>query len=391
MEVVLQFYLPETIQSSIARSLVTWPECPVVAFLMVMDMKIAERIFQFLKTAHFKENKRGKGVSYISEITIAFVLVITITKGGGMFIRGCNTTVKNTVFSYNQVIGLGGSLMVDAASGETILDSLNINNSQSDRHGGGISITGGNVIITNSIVQDNIASNNGGGVYVRGTKGWILKVDMINTTVANNQVFLKNKHLRKIYLFFFFYELRIAAQGGGMSVESNLNIYNWSAEPEVTLTGVTVLQNIGDTYGGGIFIEKGSLKTFGCIFDKNQAKNGSGLYYDSGWYQDYQSLFKQNVASAVGGGMYAKDVDMGLTNTKLLRNNAKYGGGLFMERCLLRNSTNLNFSQNVAKYSGGAVQVPSNCQWCVNCNFQSNTAAFGQDQSTGPKRMEVCV
>ncbi|ETO25189.1 Polymorphic membrane protein, partial [Reticulomyxa filosa] len=333
------------------------------------------------------------------QVQICVCVCVFSRKGGGLFIRGCNTTVTNTTFRDNSAIGLGGSLMIDAASGRTMLSQLVVTNSQSGRHGGGIAITGGNVFLTNVTLMNNTASQNGGGLYVRGTQGWVLNVDLQNAVIDWNT----------------------ASQGGGASIESNVDFYNWTSKPEVKFTYVSIAHNKGITNGGGISIQNGALATSQCYFDSNQAKNGSGISYQSGWYQDYQVPYfifflfcfcliffflcffqsrnklttyvyivcsEKNAASEMGGGIYAAETSVGLNETKFARNSAKYGGAIYAAKCFIKESKNVNFSQNVAKFSGGAIQVPFNCStWCVDCHYQVNEAPSGQDQSTGPAQM----
>ncbi|ETO23444.1 adhesin-like protein, partial [Reticulomyxa filosa] len=314
----------------------------------------------YLSNCQFRSN--------LAQQVCLFVCLFVV--GGGLFIRGCNAAVSNSIFDSNYASGIGGALAVDAASGVAILTNLTIINNKSGRSGGGLSVTGGNPQISNARIAHNVAIENGGGIYVRATKGWSLTVQIENSFITGNE----------------------AVSGGGVTIESDKNFFTWNTAAEIFMDNVSISENNASTSGGGVTIDIGALKTRQCTIGNNKAANGGGLSFGDGWYKDEQvkkSTFSNNIASNVGGGIHATGSDIQLNQTTFTGNNGLYGGGMFLEQCLQYNST-VSFVQNSAQYSGGGIQMPVTCNtWCTKCTYQNNNAAFGADQSTAPTKMEV--
>ena len=97
-----------------------------------------------------------------------------------------------------------------------------------------------------------------------------------------------------------------------------------------------------------------------------------------------QTVFSDNMADSEGGGARCMGDSYLFINSNFTANDAKYGGGLFVEGCGNQNNGNLTFKQNVATISGGAIHLNSGAcnHICLNCDFENNNAAFGADAST---------
>lgn len=79
--------------------------------------------------------------------------------------------------------GIGGAILISGAGSELTLDNVTLqNNSTSGNNtGGAIDVfTSGNLIITNSIVRHNMATNSGGRIIVVGT------AQITNVTFSDN-------------------------------------------------------------------------------------------------------------------------------------------------------------------------------------------------------------
>ncbi len=104
--------------------------------------------------------------------------------GGGIVLVGLGVQeIANSVISDNTAPGDGGGLLtsVSGAASVTVSNSTIAGNT-SGAQGGGLADYGGNVTISNSTISGNTATTGGGGVYTRGFAG----LTITNSTIAFN-------------------------------------------------------------------------------------------------------------------------------------------------------------------------------------------------------------
>jgi hypothetical protein len=135
--------------------------------------------------------------------------------GGGVSVNGGTANLTAVTVDGNQAdLGYGGGLNV--ASGTAYLTDITVDSNQADL-GGGVSVLGGMVSLSNDTVDSNAALSEGGGLDLVGGS-----VTVSGGTVDSNSAG---------YL------------GGGMFI--------WGTGTTVTLCNLTVEQNTLDGYGGG--------------------------------------------------------------------------------------------------------------------------------------------
>lgn len=104
--------------------------------------------------------------------------------GGGLFNNGGTLNVTNTLIASNLASGAsgsGGGLL--SVAGTVTLDNVTILTNTANRAGGGIEVIDGDLALTDSILNNNIAGppgnaapGNGGGIHVTGMNGGLVTV-----------------------------------------------------------------------------------------------------------------------------------------------------------------------------------------------------------------------
>lgn len=168
--------------------------------------------------------------------------------------------------------------------------------------GGGILISGGRLLLSNSIVTLNTANVSGGGISVQGAGSAVLT----NTTISRN-----NSHLGGgIYnvgsitvtnstIFNNHAALQSSSEGGGMRTNG-----------PTMLTNVTISGNDTNTDGGGLIVSTGAIATLNNVTissneadkDGNSSGGGGGVWFGSATVELRNSLIAGNF-DATGGSV----------------------------------------------------------------------------------------
>jgi len=222
-------------------------------------------------------------------ITFAKNLKGTITLTSGEL----NITKKNLVISGPgaSILSISGgstSRVFNINEGTVTISNVTIKKSHALRNGesftlsssgsgGGICNHFGSLVIVNSIILDNTADTNGGGIFNLGT------LSLINSTVSGNTARVDNTGQ--------------GGDGGGISNYGTLTLINSTLSGNtsqkngagiynedfgvLTLTNSTISGNIADSEGGGIFgvgqSGSGQFSLTYCTVYDNTAKVGGGI------------------------------------------------------------------------------------------------------------------
>ncbi len=233
--------------------------------------------------------------------TIGFSVTGTITLNSGNLTISQNLTINgpgaaqltisgnNTsrVFSITSVVSLSGITIANGkgpASGFITDNGAGINNfgtltlanctvsgnSANALNGGGIS-NEGTLTITNSTISDNTASSAGGGIANFGT------LTLANSTLSGNS-------------------LTSGANVGG-------GLYNFDGT--AILTNSTLSGN-SSTFGGGIYMESGSMTMTNCTLSAN---SGGGIRIFSGTVNARNTIIAGNTPANVSGNLFTSQVN----------------------------------------------------------------------------------
>ena len=208
----------------------------------------------------------------------------TATSGGGLFINsydGSDEITLNAATSIsNNEATSGGGIYVNASSSTLTITGKIFNNGQLAKtsNGGGIFINSGNVKVNSANIYSNIAQNNGGGIYNKGTLSLVSSYIGINDT--DNQTNLGN----------------IANNnGGGIYNQGSININSTS----YVQYNKAMSSSLNSSGGGGIYSTNGTIALYGHI-QYNTAYNGSGIYLGGG---TLNTLVTQNGNSSISSSI----------------------------------------------------------------------------------------
>jgi CSLREA domain-containing protein len=150
--------------------------------------------------------------------------------GGAIDVEGGDLTIVDSEIDHNTTDsdfeGPGGGINLDASGSTLILRNTEVtHNSTSEGAGGGIYQDEGNLeILEGSVISDNHAENEGGGIATDATGAH-------TTTIAESQI-LENT----------------ATEGGG-------GIYTDNGAGGLTVTETTIAGNEAEEYGGGVHVD----------------------------------------------------------------------------------------------------------------------------------------
>jgi parallel beta-helix repeat protein/predicted outer membrane repeat protein len=227
--------------------------------------------------------------------------------GGGVFANNpsTNSNINNNTFESNDASGNGGGLFVSSCSNQISIDD-NTFISNTAYNGGGIYFDDLDIsypsTITVNTFNNNIATNNGGGLFVSAT----------TLETFNEGVFNGNQ-----------------AENGAGAFISETEISNFTYND--------FDNNTANTRGGGAYLNESKIKLKLCKIINNNASNGDGGgvciigEHSSGDDNEFfNNLIAVNTASGNGGGIYTERSFVSYNNT-IADNQAQYGagGGIF--------------------------------------------------------------
>lgn len=274
-----------------------------------------------------------------------------------------NLTIKNGNATGNS----GGG--VYAGGGTLQIVNCHITNNTAN-YGGGVflgdwqnNVPPSNLVLSGSILDDNTASNTGGGVYAAGS------ATLYNTTLEANSA---------------------GNHGGGIHVAGS-----------ATLTGGAVTGNHAlNGNGGGVNVNNG-LTVSGTIFTSNTAGGYSDISGSGGAVSQWNTgntvtitgaIFNSNTAQYRGGAVFIRQNFLTLDTSMFTSNTVDsgastedtYGGGMYAGGGL--DGTSLTFTTNSAKCTGSCysfggglyINRPENGPSAVSASaFDGNLAWMG--------------
>ena len=221
-------------------------------------------------------------------------------------------------------------------------------------------------------IEDNKATENGGGVYIEGDKSGWFGIHMSGGAIRKNSAAGNGGGIysffgRNIFITDGEISENTAANGGGMY----LNKYNPSGiKGLLEMGGGKVINNTATENGGGIYATNvafvpGSTGAPGfrnVEISGNNAKNGGGIYAEAGTYGNIiDSIIKNNRATESGGGIYLKINDLQLFirgTTKITNNTASAGGGIAVfDKGKIELKDSAEVSYNTITNGSGAAQI----------------------------------
>ena len=305
--------------------------------------------------------------SIFSLSSVDFVTNIASDRGGGLFAQLGTYSLTGVTFDGNQATTTGGGVHADRNVG-TLTVSVFMHNTSIQ--GAGMYVDDqdneyANLTMDSTLFVDNIASQDGAGLYVvdspQGTLDGVSFLYNEATDGYGGGMFLLNSDGYELSNTDF--DGNEAIAGGGMFVEAS----------SPTLTNLSFEDNraqltyVDDTLGGGgIYLLDGSEATFsGATFSENEAANGGGMFIADSNPTLTNVSFAGNQAgdgvSGSGGGLWNHEGSPTLTNVLFGGNKATQDGGGMLSSGAGSNVAIINatFSGNAAGGSGGGLSTTS--------------------------------
>lgn len=326
--------------------------------------------------------------------------------GGTIHLNGYYSAQNNdSVIYVNKNIRIAGGL-------DTVLDGKNIScifsiqktgsNCQisnlkfvngRDVHGGAMIILGKNVVVENSVFENNYANHSGGAIYVLSIfndsgrypeEGENLIIKNCNFTnnfaqVAAGAIGVYGNNTQVIGCNFVSNKVKPATNhksyGGAIQIgrdEYNLCSYVVNCN---FMGNEAIAHDLNNSHGGAGCVRAG-ITYQNCKFINNSADQGGALtYHASGIIED--CVFINNSAKLYGGalstGYMDMDMDLKVINCNFEQNNAPYGGAVQLKgkNIEIQNSV---FNKNTATVNGGAINIVAKTVAIGGTEFNKNTA-----------------
>ncbi len=276
-----------------------------------------------------------------------------------------------------------GSVVIGANT--ATLDGFTLRNGKAAL-GGGLFLERGSMTIKNNTIEDNVADNGGGGIYVGFNPTAPPYTDIDSNTIRRNKVltnvggkgggiFLANSNagvrITKNVIGGSLGNGNSAPAGGGIWVEFT---------PVFQIEGNTISQNMASEFhGGGVAIADGSpnasLSGNQILYNSAGGNYGGGVYSIGGTFISRNNIaFNTIFNNTSWGGGIAIDSASGtpprLENNFIHNNEAQLGGGVYIVRgdnvILMNNSIGGNRPD--APQAGAGVYVSSG----ATCILQNN-------------------
>ena len=326
--------------------------------------------------------------------------------GGTIHLNGYYSAQNNdSVIYVNKNIRIAGGL-------DTVLDGKNIScifsiqktgsNCQisnlkfvngMDVHGGAMIILGKNVVVENSVFENNYANHSGGAIYVLSIfndsgrypeEGENLIIKNCNFTnnfaqVAAGAIGVYGNNTQVIGCNFVSNKVKPATNhksyGGAIQIgrdEYNLCSYVVNCN---FMGNEAIAHDLNNSHGGAGCVRAG-ITYQNCKFINNSADQGGALtYHASGIIED--CVFINNSVKLYGGalstGYMDMDMDLKVINCNFEQNNAPYGGAVQLKgkNIEIQNSV---FNKNTAAVNGGAINIVAKTVAIGGTEFNKNTA-----------------
>jgi hypothetical protein len=262
-------------------------------------------------------NERGVPTAIILATNGDYVLTSPLPSvSGNVTIEGNGATIRRSDGSGTPEF----RIFEVAILAELHLYGVTVSNGQVGAGGGGgiRNSLSGTLKLTNSMVNGNSATSDGGGI---SNLGW---VTLINSSVSGNA----------------------ARSAGGILNHGDL-----------TLIGSTISDNQAGGYGGGIYNDGRTVTLSGSTVSDNTAlQYGGGIYNQYGALTLTNSTVSGNEATTLsGGGVYNKFRSATLVNTTVSDNSAgTEGGGVYNDA----QSTGLVLTSTLVAGNRAAVSAP---------------------------------
>jgi hypothetical protein len=255
---------------------------------------------------------------------------VDVTGGGIRDSFNASLTLQNMVIEGNVSQAAGGGISMENPTGFStpwtlkVLNSTITDNRSGDAGGGINTIGSGRVVVTQSIISNNVCENQGAGI-------WLDTVDTNGGTVHNSAVLTVTQSIISGNV-----SLAAGNFGGGIGNAGNDTLATGQTletgeMQAVSIIDSTVANNTTASTGGGYGDQggQGTLFVQNSTFTGNSANAGGGIQADGPSTTILNSTITDNSSQTNGGGVLVTAGDFTLENTIVAQNVA--GPANFLE------------------------------------------------------------
>jgi hypothetical protein len=234
--------------------------------------------------------------------------------GGGLYAAGCTVDLQGATFKQNQAgLGHGGGAFLDHSRGTVRACRFDGNQGE---HGGGLTVSEGNVAVLDSELLANHAGAQGGGLWLAS-----------DGEVARNQV----------------HDNVSGWIGGGLFLFQHAPLVHDNA----------VRKNHSGNDGGGFYLHQSKATVRTNLISENQADDDAGglrLFESAALVE--RNRIENNVSMDGGGGIKVSHVPASFSGNVIRGNRSGTGGGVMMDNDA-STFTGDEVSENSASGGGG--------------------------------------
>ncbi len=334
--------------------------------------------------------------------------------GAGLYINQCVGLFKGTSFSYNKIssgTGGTGAGIQSINCTLTFSDSCAVNSnvletSEVDvQYGAGIFVNGGySVINLNSVsfignsmksqssVNGKWITNRGAAIYASG----VINIGQKGNSTPNTVKFSENhadhggcilSYGATINIYSCLAENNTAGYGAFAYFSSNTPLTIDGSYSEETGYSVNIRNNTAVTYGGGLYLYSGAKANINnAEISDNEAKNGGGIYLENSSLTMKNSLLDGNVSNMYresygeGGALYLKNAKTNtyIENTTITNNKARLrGGGIYLLNGTHTIKDSIVNNNRAISGSGGGIYSAANLILENTSIDQNNSSDYG--------------
>ncbi len=239
-----------------------------------------------------------------------FELNIASNIGGGYYGRDITASILGCDFTDNRASD-GGGIYLDKSLGQITGGTVYSNDALGgfNSKGGGIYLGSCEVAVSTVTILENTAPNGeGGGVYIQEEEDNLAPSITTCTIKTNSARSGGGVHIQNSAIIISDSTIEdntASLQGGGIFADE--------LRP-VSVIDTSILLNTSSSQGGGVYTKEHKLSLTDCIFTKNDAASGGGIYADSG-IQDYERVrfFGNKATTGNGGAAYINNLQQNHT------------------------------------------------------------------------------
>jgi len=202
--------------------------------------------------------------------------------------------------------GLDKCLLITGSTTDVVLEGITFANGTSHTHGAGVSVEGGSrAIINDCIIENNLNTSSGGGLYMSGGGTVTNTIIRNNVSTGNGGGVLLLGSLQKTFINCQFIN-NTGLEGGAMA-------YGMTGD-QLDMSGCVFTSNTATSRGGAIAVlgssSAGIVEAEDCEFISNRAEYAGGAIWisDQDTFRAYNTLFIENSASDDGGAIRNEQV-----------------------------------------------------------------------------------